>query len=390
MKRKILMLCAFTGMMLTFNVNYAQDFVKQELHLLSKDNPTGERMVIRQGETKKLRGYITVVNGNNPGVDYSKAKYAVKDADYLFEKLSNDIDKVIAAEKKDAVASSVDTLYVVADSLIIEKAATDGEDGYVTNLKGIFLFSEGQKYHQISSSYSNDLEDAIDGLGYALKKRLNAKSETAVNDIKCEPKKRIMSSGWIFGYGYLNWSNDGFFSTPDGSDAYSLKWSDKWDIMYRFTFFPDNAVSLTTGIGIQSNVFRFEDGFDIYPYTVNTPASGYSKDKCKLVARYITVPLIADFHVAKHFSIHAGVIGGINYRNSHTGFKRNYRINGEKTEQSTGSSFKEFNAFKADAMIGIKLYGLTFYASHSLTDMFKDSYGKEMQPFAFGVMLGLK
>ena len=202
-------------------------------------------------------------------------------------------------------------------------------------------------------------------------------------------RKRVLSSGWMFGYGYLNYSANGLFSVLPSDDPYSLKWSDKWDVIYRFTFFPDNAVSLTTGIGIQSNVFRFDDGFDIYPYTVSTPASGYSKEKCKLVARYVTVPLIADFHITKHINIHAGFVGGLNYRNSHTGFKRNYKIDGQNTEQSTGGSFKEFSTFKADAMAGMELYGITFYVSHSLTGMFKDSYGKELKPFSFGVMLGL-
>ena len=152
--------------------------------------------------------------------------------------------------------------------------------------------------------------------------------------------------------------------------------------MFRFTFCPDNVVSLTTGVGYQSNVFRFENDIPLVP-------SDISNAECKLVARYITVPLILDFRLAKNIKLHIGAIGGLNYRNSHTGFKCSYTKDGITTEQSTGSSFNEFNTFKADAFAGIELSGWTFYVNHSLTNMFSNSYEKDLKPFSFGIMLGL-
>lgn len=101
------------------------------------------------------------------------------------------------------------------------------------------------------------------------------------------------------------------------------------------------------------------------------------------------MPLIANFRLAKNLYIHAGVIGGLNYRNSHTGFKTVYNENGEKKEAGTGSRFKQFNTFKAEALLGIEFGGWTFYASHNLTDIFEDTYEKSLKPFSFGIMIDL-
>ena len=202
-------------------------------------------------------------------------------------------------------------------------------------------------------------------------------------------RKRTLSSDFAIGYGYLNWSDDGMFATPDGNDAYSLKWSSKWDFSYILNICPDNRLWVSTGLGLQSNVFRFDDTFALDVFNNSALAGSVSKGKFKLVARYITVPLMLNLRVAHNVQLHAGVVGGLNYHNSHTGFKQNFKTDGIKQKNSTGSSFNQFNTFKADATLGVQFYGLTFYASHSLTPIFKDSYGKELKPFAFGVIFGL-
>lgn len=388
MKRKIFVLGAFITALFTFNGLNAQDFEKNEVHLFAEDNPVGDRMVIKQGEIKRLCGYVSVIS-EQQAQNNKKAKHAMQDSDNIYQKLGSDITDIMETPSNDKSYLRDDTLYIVADSVALEMYSEQKSDTRMHNSYGIFLYKDGENVHAIGDysthNPNSDIPDATDRLIDAVSDYFDTKAERK----KWHNHKRTLSTGMVYGYGYLNYSDNGLFSTPSSNDPYSLKWSDKWDVMFRFTFFPDNAVSLTTGIGIQSNVFRFDDGFDIYPYAVATPASGFSKEKCKLVARYITVPLLADFHIANHFNIHAGFIGGLNYRNSHTGFKRNYKVDGEKIEQSTGSSFKEFSTFKADAMFGVELYGWTFYVSHSLTGMFKDSYGKDLMPFSFGVLVGL-
>lgn len=368
--------------------------------LISSHGITSNKTItLHRGETKQLVGYISLVD---PQTTRHRVYNFNEDYIDLHTKLLTDIRAYLTAKQKNKTITRTDTLFLDADSVSI----TMSNDTETTNRKS-------KKYYSLTiKSYYNDGSKT----SYASSIDLTDKDYQELTDLLEEyldenesetyiysPCKRSISSGFVWGYGYLNYSKDGLFSTPSSSDPYYLKWSDKWDIIYRFTFCPDKVVSFTTGIGIQSNVFRFDNGFDIDEFgfgsipsstsstsgSATSLSSDISLDKCKLVARYITIPVIFDFNFSEHFHLHAGAIAGINYRNSHTGFKRNYTLFGDKIEQSTGSHFKEFNAFKVDCLLGIEIYGFTFYVSHSVMDMFKDSYQKDALPFAFGVMIGL-
>lgn len=386
MKKMFFMLCAFILTFGSLSNAKAQDFVKEKLHLYAVDT-IGDRMVIHQGETKKLIGYISVIDSIE-AKNHRNVKTFRDDSDYLLEKLMSDLDKQHKAEKKKKSENRTDTLYIVADSVAVEKLETPTSDGDYSYDRGVFLYQDGLTCLYTTSGENNHWDEALDALSYAwdgVKLSKDMAKETKI--AKKRKYAEVMKVDFAFGYGYLNFSEDGLFSTPSSNDPYALKWSNKWDFMLKFNFFPQSCVSFSTGIGLQSNVFRFDDGFDINVFSYNP--TNISKEKSKLVARYITVPLIANFRVAEHVHIHAGFLGGVNYRCKHTGFKRQFKLDGEKIEQSTGSHFKDFNTFKADAMLGVDLYGVTFYVSHALTNMFKDSYNKEAYPFAFGILLGM-
>lgn len=360
---------------------------------------TNKTITLHRGETKQLVGYISLVNPQN-----TRHRVYNFNEDYidLHTKLLTDIKSYLTAKQKNKTVTRTDTLFLDADSISI----TMSNDTETTNRKSKKYYSLNiNSYYDNGSktSYSSsiDLTDKdYQELTDLLEEYLD---EDTNNGTTYTPSSKTITAGLILGYGYLNFSEDGFFSTPSSSNPYNLKWSDKWDIILGVTFFAESPVSFTTGVGIQSNVFRFDNGFDIDEFGFNptlsstTSTSGsttslssdISLDKCKLVARYITIPAIVSFNVSNHFSIHAGALAGINYRNSHTGFKRNYTLFDDKIEQSTGSHFKEFEAFKVDALLGVKVYGWTFYVSHSLTNMFKDDYPQTIRPFSFGVMLGL-
>ncbi len=402
MKKLICLLGVALLSVISFSTLFANNIEPKGSDTLvcSQSLETDKIITIHRGETKQLVGYISVVTPQN--TDHRVYNFNSDDVK-IHAKIISDIKTYLTAAQKNKTATRTDTLFLDADSVSISIT----NDSQTTNRKSSKCYS-----FTINSYYDNgsrcsftssmdltnkDYQELVD----MLEELFGSEDEDA--EITYTPSKRSISSGFVFSYGYLNFSKDGFFSTPSSSDPYSLKWSDKWDVIYRFTFCPDNVVSFTTGIGIQSNVFRFDNGFDINEFGFNpttsstTSTSGsttslssdISLDKCKLVARYITVPLILDFNLSDHFHIHAGAIAGINYRNSHTGFKRNYTLFGDKIEQSTGSHFKEFNDFKVDALLGFEIYGFTFYVSHSLMNMFKDSYNKTVRPFAFGVMIGL-
>ncbi|MGP1514747.1 MAG: hypothetical protein ACTTJH_02175 [Bacteroidales bacterium] len=388
MKRKIFIFGVFVTMLFTLSIVNAQDFVRDSINLFPNGKKFGERMVIKRGETKKVIGNISVISEEQAKY-HDKVKDWQKNGDYILEKLGNDMYKLINNEGKNIRLKDDDTLYIVADSISLEKFEEKQNNFENIVYTGVFIYNDNHSENKVNTYFINTLNNFVYSMsGIINNLEIDDNKYKSKNNCK-NTKKRILSSSLVLGYGYLNFSDNGLFSTPSSSDFFSIKWSDKWDIMLRFTFLPDNKMSFITGIGFQSNVFRFDDGFAIGAFSYNPPPVAVFKEKFKLVARYITLPIFVSLKTGDHLKIHAGAIGGINYRNSHTGFKRSYTINGEKIEQSTGSKFKEFNTFKIDAMLGFEIYGWTFYASHSLTNMFKNSYIKKAMPFSFGVLIGL-
>lgn len=392
MQNKIISIAAAALACLAFNDANAQErFVRDTLKL---DNGTEVRdqLKIKCGETKRLIGYVSLVS-DQEAKELEDVFSVEKDREYLFEKFGNDLEKLSRSKNQDEYSS--DTVFVCADSILLSKSYTYFPKSGISDRPIYIALYKDDNLHTFASVTSpknrneriaNAVLDFVDAL----------QSETDEISVNVEKKSRkkwstntILTCDLVLGYGYLNWAQNNPFSEPAGSDAHSLKWSNRWNIMLAFKLFPDNPIYLSTGIGYQSNVFNFENGLSLYPFTDGEIPTDIGRKKSKLVARYITVPLMLNFRLAKRIELHIGAIGGLNYRNSHTGFKASYTENGEKREMSTGSSFNRFATFKADAFAGIEFYGWTFYVSHSLTDMFDSSYPKELYPFSFGVMLGL-
>lgn len=388
MKKKIILIGAFLSACLVFGKTNAQDFIDDSASFVTDYKGSGKTIRIHSGETKKLISYISLVS-KQEAENRKDVRTLDKDKDYLLEKINNELEKTCYATNK--FLTSSDTIFIQADSIIISKAVINKDNDGNKNMRiGTIIYDGVNGIGRSQNVYTKGLSDRLTDAISEIVDSFNELNTYANGEQKCKKaSRRTHSTGLVWGYGYLNWANGDFFSTPASNDSYNLKWSNRWDIMFRYTFLPDNPVSVTTGIGYQSNVFNFD--FE----TGNAPAGGISlpdditPKKYKLVARYITVPLIANFRLAKNLYIHAGVIGGLNYRNSHTGFKTVYNENGEKKEAGTGSRFKQFNTFKAEALLGIEFGGWTFYASHNLTDIFEDTYEKSLKPFSFGIMIDL-
>lgn len=388
MKKKIILIGAFLSACLAFGKTNAQDFVDDSASFVTDYKASGKTIRIHSGETKKLISYISLVS-KQEAENRKDVRTLDKDKDYLLEKINNELEKNCYATNK--FLTSSDTIFIQADSIIISKAVINKDNDGNKNMRiGTIIYDGVNGIGRSQNVYTKGLSDRLTDAISEIVDSFNELNTYANGEQKCKKaSRRTHSTGLVWGYGYLNWANGDFFSTPASNSSYNLKWSSRWDIMFRYTFFPDNPISFTTGIGYQSNVFKFD--FE----AGNAPVGGISlpaditPDKYKLVARYITVPLIANFRLAKNLYIHAGLIGGLNYRNSHTGFKTVYNENGEKKEACTGSRFKQFNTFKAEALLGIEFGGWTFYASHNLTDIFENTYEKSLKPFSFGIMIDL-
>lgn len=217
--------------------------------------------------------------------------------------------------------------------------------------------------------------------------------------VKTKKKRRFWSSEVDFtcSYGPLSWSamnsSDDLFSSPDGS--YGLKfWSgQRWMLGFYTTFFPDSWVSLHAGVLYQSDVFKFRNNVTWDGENTNRMIESEDYRNSKLVARYVSVPLIASINIGKawksKWKLDLGVIGGMNFRNSHTGFKTKYNQDGKHVEESYGTAYKNFNNFKLDAHIGVGWGDFQIYCEQALTPLFKDNTEKKLYPFSFGIMLGL-
>ena len=394
MVRKITTLVALVSLFTAFNAVKAQEMFNKE--------------TIHQGETLKLGNYVSVVS-KEQAKNLKDVKTCSSADNPILKQLGEELNYYLISTE----SNSNDTIFVQADSIQIEKKIYDHKDKMIDE-RYIAIFTDGHKY---SLSYAKDVS-ITDAITYSLTRGLvdiiaNSPTELKDNDTISLPKeelnkdlsqfftteeknkktkkqkKDLFESNLAIGYSYLNWSAENLFTLPTQASNYHLNWSSRWDILIDMTFFPEHLFSITTGIGYQSNIFNFSNGFDNYNFTTNPTTNNYSIEENKLVARYITVPLLLRVNFNEDFRVYFGAMGGINYRCDHTGFKRSWIENGEITEQYSGASFKNFNTFKADAMFGFGYKDFSFYVSHSLTNIFSTNFPEYKAPFSFGIFVGL-
>lgn len=403
MVRKITTLVALVSLFTAFNAVKAQE--KED-----KASKVEFSQTIHQGETLKLGNFISVVSKEG-----SKGKKNVKICTSTDSPIIDELDEELNWIWNSKDITNADTIFVLADSVLLEKKLWNS-NGNIIDERFIVVFTDNNRY---SLSYANvaDIDELatfttvinifnkIANEGDKLKQfdtinlnieELNKDLEKTLNkyhkgiDVNIEtPKKKkdLLDINLAFGAGYLNWANNGFYSVPQSSDPFSLKYGLRTDIILQFIVFPKSLISISTGIGQQSNIFEFRNGFDNYEFATNPTSNNYSIESNSLIAYYITVPLTIDFNLNKDFRIHIGAMGGINYNTSWSGFVRSYKENGETTTQESGSAFSQFNPFKLDAMFGISFSNFTFYANYALTDMFESTYKFQARPFSFGLMI---
>ncbi|MBQ9254761.1 MAG: outer membrane beta-barrel protein [Bacteroidales bacterium] len=202
---------------------------------------------------------------------------------------------------------------------------------------------------------------------------------------KATGKKTLM--GLTFGYGNLGLTD---FTIPERTDALgspllndntTFDGGTQWSIRLKVIFYRNKQFSIHTGIGYESNIFKFKD-----VSFANSVSPGITTEE-KLVARYITVPLQLKYKLAKSFSVHGGVIGGLNFNTSHTGDKYLWTI--EDTDYTARKEFKDFNPFRLDAQVGLTLYHVTFYFKYGLLDTFKGDDTFSAHAMSWGISLGI-
>lgn len=178
-------------------------------------------------------------------------------------------------------------------------------------------------------------------------------------------------------------------STPINAGDFSLRSSrvsnfNLW-IFLRKHNIASHVLNLKYGVGIEGNNYFYKT-----PLTYVDGSNPYVKrdnisfTKNKLVASYLTVPLILNINTApysakKGLELSAGISGGILYRSRQ---KQESQERG-KTKQKTDFNLERFKL----ALVGELGVGpLKFYGSYALTPLHK--YGVEQMPYNVGIRLG--
>ncbi len=217
------------------------------------------------------------------------------------------------------------------------------------------------------------------------------------NTMKRKPKK-ISTNWFVFDIGFAGVNDQTSYNSieaqnflkpssfvPNRAGNYSLRISrvsnfNLWFFMQRLSVVK-SVVNLKYGLGIESNNYFYKtgityvDGADVY-----TTDKGNRFSKNKLVANYLTVPLMVNINtnpskVKKGFQISAGVSGG-------------YLIGARQKQKSASGMDKNKTDFNLEqfklAYVGELGLGLVkLYGSYSMTPLHK--YGLNQLPYTLGI-----
>lgn len=298
----------------------------------------------------------------------------VKVEHFVIKKIGKDTMSV------EHILDSIEDVYGNVKNLAIEYETVDS-NGKVTTHVFKRQYQIPKKNKNKSEILLNNLEQLQDDL-----EDYNAVSQKTTYTVKPKP---YLTAKLYFAYGYTGWSGDKFsFSLP--GDDYNLSWGSSWDLGLNFYLgvLDYDKWSVIIGLWGESLVFNFDYGFSLGSFSELGGKPEASNKSQKLVARYVVVPLMLNYRFYKDFAVSAGIIGGVNFSNSHTGYKRSYNLDNLHIEESTGKHFKDFNSFKADVQAQISYKGFGFYYRQSLTQIFKNGTQKKLYPFAIGLMYG--
>lgn len=159
------------------------------------------------------------------------------------------------------------------------------------------------------------------------------KNKVTISNYRRKKNANISTNWWIVDLGFANVNDktnyaaaqsSGFVSTSVGKDQLKLKTGKSvnvniWIFMQRLNVIK-HIVNLKYGLGLELNNYRFKNEevrFTKNPTMVSVDPALINADKNKLVANYITVPLMLNFNFTpghkKGFGFSAGVSAGYLY-----------------------------------------------------------------------------
>jgi len=165
-----------------------------------------------------------------------------------------------------------------------------------------------------------------------------------------------------------------------------------WNVFQHNFHLYKNHVNLVSGLGLEWNMYAFQNNITLNP---EGSQLGYSIDsidyrKNRLRTTWITAPLMLEFNTGKDeeksFHIGAGVKGAYNpFRNQ---LKQVYEVNGEKVKDKRKDDyFVEPFRYSLTARVGYGRY--TVFADYALSEMFRKDKGPKVNSFSAGINIHL-
>ncbi len=377
--------------------NYPIKGFKDGQIIIQDDYPLNLEITLR-----KDIGNITVKENSNVAIKSEinakeRGYYLSKGASLSFEKQCNIKDLSIELSDKSKVKFK---------QLNVEELNLNGEGSSELEINGNIKEINRYKYDDINITGNNTISEIRERkfkmltitapyIDKAFSKENGNNKENKNLEAQKLGKDKVNFTLQV-GYGILGWSNrvssvDDLFSSP--RQEYSLNCGSSWILGFRYEFKLNRRWTISTGLGYESNIFRFKNNVML---TENNQGNHIAIEtntsidpECKLVARYVTLPLFVKFRVAKSFAFHVGAVAGINFRTSSTGFKRNYDIPHGEVEERWGANYSNFKPVKLDVQAGLGWGDLNFYVKYAVTPLFKTNTETEVYPYSVGVSFGL-
>jgi len=192
----------------------------------------------------------------------------------------------------------------------------------------------------------------------------------------------------MFDIGFSSYLNDNSINLSSELDQFELLYGGSINlnfhlIRHRVPIIKSHA-SIEYGLSFSWMNYKFANDFRIVPdqltFTTESDGTVYSKNKLKTT--FVEVPILFTLTPGKRksFYLSGGVYGGILLNSKQ-------KLKAEDGDKAKIKDDFNLNKFRYGFVGRIGLGPLAFYAQYSLTDLFKEGQGPDLQPINIGVTL---
>jgi len=149
-------------------------------------------------------------------------------------------------------------------------------------------------------------------------------------------------------------------------------------------------IMLVTGLGFTINNYRFDSQAYLIPGVDSVTSEidpNATVKKNKLVAQYLTVPLLIEFNTSqnpkKTFHFAFGMIGGIKLASHGKLIKE---ANGDEVKSKYYDQYN-LNPWRYDATVRLGYRGFTVFGSYNMAGLFENNKSPELYPLTVGLKL---